>query len=354
MRVAQSLKHVLHHYLFSLRGRLLLGVVVIWTLLSMTLLAFGWQSGTLLVEESNRVHLRYEAELIRNDITHEIEQRLEVLERLAGLYPDASPGMLARGNHDPLLALFEGLILVDAENIVVDDWPTLEGRRGQDIGYRSYARFMRNVQRPHVSEPFVGAVSGKPMVMMLVPRHTEQGRYTGFVGGLVEIARSELFEGFQRLRLGDEGHVVIATASGRLLYHPDQRQDLPTLEDVARDPWLDLARDGWQGEASGNLLGSSAGLTAYRQIWPADWILGLYLPLDQVYTPPGKRHGAHYVAGLVGVGAVAADDGGRDLADPAATDAPGPAAQGAEPRPPALPSDRHPPVRAAQRHRRLQ
>lgn len=285
MRVAQSLKHVLHHSFFSLRGRLLLGGVVIWTLLSMTLLSFGWQSGTLLVEESNRVHLRYGAELIRNDITHEIEQRLEILERLAGLYPDASPGMLARGNHAPLLALFEGLILVDAENIIVDDWPTLEGRRGQDIGYRAYARFMRNVQRPHVSEPFIGAVSGKPMVMMLVPRHTEQGRYTGFVGGLVEIGRSELFEGFQRLRLGDEGHVVIATASGRLLYHPDQQQGLPTLEDVARDPWLDLARDGWQGEASGNLLGGSAGLMAYRQIWPADWVLGLYLPLDQVYTP---------------------------------------------------------------------
>ena len=135
---------------------------MIWTLLSMTLLAFGWQSGTLLVEESNRVHLRYEAELIRNDITHEIEQRLEVLERLAGLYPDASPGMLARGNHDPLLALFEGLILVDAENIIVDDWPTLEGRRGQDIGYRAYVRFMRNVQRRMSVNPSSGRSPASP------------------------------------------------------------------------------------------------------------------------------------------------------------------------------------------------
>ncbi|SEK41633.1 sensor domain-containing diguanylate cyclase [Halomonas daqiaonensis] len=285
LRSARFLRHALHRHLFSLRGRLLLGVVVIWTLLSLTLLALGWQSGTLLVEESNRVHLQYEADLISNDITQEIEQRLEVLERLAGQLQDASPGTLAEGNHNALLALFEGLVVVNAENIVIDDWPTLEGRIGRDIGHRSYARFMRNVQRPHVSEPFVGEVSGRTLVMMLVPRHDEQGRYAGFLGGLVEVDHSQLFEGFDRLRLGDEGHVVIATASGQLLYHPDQRQGLPTLDKGARDPWLDLALYGWEGEASGELHEGSAALSAYRQIWPADWIVALYLPVDQVYAP---------------------------------------------------------------------
>ncbi|MDZ7853044.1 MAG: diguanylate cyclase [Halomonas sp.] len=284
-RFAQPLRHALHRHLFSLRGRLLLGVVVIWTLLSLILLALGWQSGTLLVEESNRVHLRYEADLIRNDITNEIEQRLEVLERLAGQLRDPSPGSLSRGNHDPVLAMFEGLVVVDAENTVVDDWPMIAGRIGRDVSHRSYARFMRNIQRPHVSEPFVGDVSGRLLVMMLVPRHDEQGRYAGFLGGLVELDRSELFTGFNRLRLGDEGHVVIATASGQLIYHPEQRQGLPTLDDVVQDPWMDLALDGWEGEASGKLHGGSAALTAYRQIWPADWILGLYLPLNQVYSP---------------------------------------------------------------------
>ncbi|MGM0984149.1 MAG: sensor domain-containing diguanylate cyclase [Pseudomonadota bacterium] len=284
-KFAQPLRHALHRHLFSLRGRLLLGVVVIWTLLCLILLALGWQSGTLLVEESNRVHLRYEANLIRNDITHEIEQRLEVLERLAAQLPDPSPGSLAQGNHDPLLALFEGLVVVDAENTVIDDWPTITGRIGRDISHRSYARFMRNIQRPHVSEPFVGEVSGRLLVMMLVPRHDERGRYAGFLGGLVELDQSELFTGFDRLRLGEEGHVVIATASGRLIYHPEQRQNLPTLDSLREDPWLDLALDGWEGEASGQLREGGSALTAYRQIWPADWILGLYLPLEQVYTP---------------------------------------------------------------------
>ncbi|MGM0987937.1 MAG: diguanylate cyclase [Pseudomonadota bacterium] len=282
---ARTPGRTLRHHLLSLRGRLLLGVVVIWTLLCLTLLAFGWQSGTLLVEESNRTHLRYEADLISNDITQQIEQRLRVLERLAAQYPEASPGGLATGNHDALLALFDGLVLVDAENTVVDDWPRLDGRIGHDLDHRDYARTMRNMQRPHVSDPFIGAISDRPMVMMLVPRHDAQGRYAGFLGGLVEIDRSRLFEGFKRLRLGDEGHVVIATASGQLLYHPAQRQDLTPLDERLSDPWLDLALDGWEGEARGDFHEGTEALTAYRQIWPADWVVGLYLPVDQVYRP---------------------------------------------------------------------
>ena len=284
-RFVSSLRRALRQHLFSLRGRLLLGVVAIWTLLSLTLLVFGWQSGTLLVEESNRVHLQYEVDLISNAMTQQIEQRLDVLERLADLYPQASRGMLAQGNHEALLALFEGLILVDADNRVVDDWPTLAGRTGHDLDDQEYARFMRHVQRPYVSEPFIGTLSGKPMVMMLVPRHDRQGEYNGFLGGLIELDRSRLFEGFKRLRLGDEGHVVIATASGRLLYHPDKREGLPTLDERMNDPWLALALDGWESGASGKLEEDRPTLSAYRQIWPADWIVALYLPVAQAYTP---------------------------------------------------------------------
>ncbi|MCL7942066.1 diguanylate cyclase [Halomonas sp. ATCH28] len=249
------------------------------------LLAFGWQSGTLLVEETNRVHLRYEADLIRNAITHQVEQRLEALERLAAKLPDASQGALASGSQEALLTLFDGLVVVNAENEVVDDWPRVPGRVGREVNDRAYARFMQAVQRPHVSEPFIGAVSGQPMVMMLAPRRDERGNYAGFLGGLVEIDGSELFEGFERLRLGDAGHVVVATTSGQLLYHPEQRHRVPEITQAEGDSRLELALLGWEGEARGELRQGGEALKAYRQIWPADWVVGVYLPLDQVYAP---------------------------------------------------------------------
>ncbi|MDW7748841.1 diguanylate cyclase [Halomonas sp.] len=286
--------------LLSLRGRLLLGAVVLWSLLCLTLLTFGWQSGTLLVGETNRMHLRYEAELIRNQITQQVTLRLDALERLARQLPTPSQGALSRQAPHELDGLFNGLLLVDTGSRVIDEWPLSQGRTGTLVGDRPYARFMHAIQRPHVSEPFIGRISGSPRVMMLVPLRDARGRYTGFLGGLVDIARSELFEGFERLRLGDDGYVSITSASGLRLYQPRERQAITSVNRQA-DPWLDLALDGWEGEVEAT---DDEVLKAYRQIWPADWVVGVYLPLEQAYDPLARLiervgHRAWWALGLL-------------------------------------------------------
>lgn len=270
--------------LLSLRGRLLLGAAMLWTLLCLTLLIFGWQSGTLLVDETNRMHLRYEAELIRNDIAQQVNQRLGALERLARHIPTPAEDALARRGVGHLEGLFDGLILVDTDSRILDDWPVDSGRLSQNVGDRPYARFMHAVQRPHISEPFVGRVSGSPLVMMLVPLRDARGRYTGFLGGLVDIAKGPFFDGFDHLRLGDDGVVTITTASGLRLYQPCQRRAITTVDREAK-PWLDRALDGWEGEAEGAMPVGGDALKAYRQVWPARWVVGVYLPLEQAYNP---------------------------------------------------------------------
>ncbi len=71
------------HGALSLKGRLLLGLLVIWTLVVALLLGFGWRSGEALVGDSSRTHLRYEARLIADELTQQVETRLSALERLA-------------------------------------------------------------------------------------------------------------------------------------------------------------------------------------------------------------------------------------------------------------------------------
>lgn len=60
----------------TLRGRLLVGATVLWSLLFVILLTSGWQAGRLLVNETNHQHLRYEAELISNTITFQVKETL--------------------------------------------------------------------------------------------------------------------------------------------------------------------------------------------------------------------------------------------------------------------------------------
>ncbi|WP_051530208.1 diguanylate cyclase [Halomonas halodenitrificans] len=282
--VTRPLGH-LKYALLTLRGRLLVGAGVLWGVLCITLLTYGWQAGYMLVEETNRQHLHYEAELIRNSIANQVDERFQALKGLAQDIPEPTRGALAAEQAKALMAYFESLALFDLDSRVMDtSWPTGEGRVGASFADRDYARFMHAFQRPHVSEPFVSRVSGRSMVMLLVPLHDAEGRYTGFLGGAIDINKSRLFEGFNRLRLGAEGHVTITTASGQRLYQPGQQQGVTELSDDIL-PALDRALYGWQGEAKGTTAAGEPALVAYRQVWSADWIVGVHLPRAQAEVP---------------------------------------------------------------------
>lgn len=299
-RLSGLLTRPLTFPLMTLRGRFLVGAAVLWGLLCVTLLTLGWQAGRLLVDETNHQHLRYEAELISNAITEQVDERLNALERLAQQIPAPIHGALDGQHAHSLAHLFEGLSLFDRDSRVVDAWPTGDERVGASFPDREYARFMHAVRRTYVSEPFVGRISGSPLVMLLVPLHNAEGRYTGFLGGLVNINESRLFKSFERLRLGDSGYVTITTASGQRLYQPNQQQPIVALSDDL-SPALERALDGWEGESMGEAVSGEAQLVAYRQIWPADWIVGVHLPQSQAEAPlvAGMRRISFYAWGAL-------------------------------------------------------
>ncbi|WP_249260635.1 sensor domain-containing diguanylate cyclase [Halomonas caseinilytica] len=276
------------HGALSLKGRLLLGLLVIWTLVVALLLGFGWRSGEALVGDSSRTHLRYEARLIADELTQQVETRLSALERLADRLDMADAEAEGRGalrQSDALLEWFNGLVVADAEGRIVSDWPRVEGRAGRYIGDRAFFRHVRAFKRPYVSEPFRGRNDGAPQVMFLVPRLDEAGDFQGMVGGVVNIRGGELFNRLGRIRLGARGYAAVITSSGHILYHPDDSLILSSMPETHANPWVDLALYGWEGEVLGRLINDDRAYQAYRQIWPADWIVGVILPRSQVMAP---------------------------------------------------------------------
>lgn len=301
-RLLALLRRPLAFPLLTLRGRLLGGAAALWAALCVILLTLAWQAGHLLVNETNRQHLRYEADLIRNSITYQVHERFQALEHLAQGIPEPTSDALDPQHAQALAPLFEALVLIDLDGRILDEWPAGDGRVGARVPDRDYVRFMHAFQRPYVSEPFVGRFTGLPLVMMLVPLHDAEGRYTGFLSGLVNINESRLFKGFERLRLGDRGHVTITTAAGQRLYHPGQRQAIVELSGNL-GPALELALYGWQGEAEETSATGKTTLVAYRQIWPADWIVGVHLPQSQAEAPlvAGLQRMSHFTWWTLGL-----------------------------------------------------
>jgi diguanylate cyclase len=272
----------------SLKGRLLLGLSFTLLLLVALVLGMAWQVGKTMVQETNMSHLRYEATLLADEVTQQIDMRFQALERLSemiGATEDASWISYQLRQNDSLLAWFEGVVVANSDGKVIADWPAIVGRVGLETSELEYFRMLRGIRRPYVSEPFVGRASGMPMVLVGVPRFTEEGDFNGFVGGILSLDSGGIFSRLAKVRLGEKGYAGVATASGKVLYHPNISLINASVPSGSFNPLLDLARDGWEGDGVGELLTGEMALQSYSQVWPAGWVIGLYLPISQAQLP---------------------------------------------------------------------
>ncbi|WAM54398.1 sensor domain-containing diguanylate cyclase [Vreelandella venusta] len=272
----------------SLKGRLLLGLLCALLILAGLVLGMAWQVGKTMVQEANMAHMRYEADLIADEVTQQIDHRIQALERLndvLGMTNDPEWLGYELRKNDALLAWFDAIVVSDSSGRIVSDWPAVAGRVGLETADLEYYKMLQGTQRPYVSEPFVGRASEMPMVLVSVPRIDSDGRFAGMIGGVVSLNSSGLFKRLATIRLGSEGYAAVSTATGRVLYHPNRALINNDSFDATTIPLLDLALDGWQGDGVGKLLDGRVGLQSYAQVWSASWVVGLYLPLQQAQLP---------------------------------------------------------------------
>lgn len=274
----------------SMHKRLLLGLAIGWIVVVAVILVWAWQSGQLLLRQVNNAHLDYEARMIAADIEQEIALRVDALQRLADtLAPTLALGetslRVELRQNGALLALFDGLVVIGPEGRVLSDWPVQEGRQGLDVTQRTYFQFQKQVGRPHVSDPFFGRASQTPLVMISVPLHDRRGDFAGMLGGVVSVLHGSFFDELRRIRIGDRGFAAVMTDSGRVLVHPDTDWLLQPVPTAQQHPWLELALLGWEGTAIGPLVSGKMALQAYQQVWSADWIVGVFVPLEQAFAP---------------------------------------------------------------------
>ncbi|MBZ9557506.1 MULTISPECIES: diguanylate cyclase [unclassified Modicisalibacter] len=274
----------------SLKRRLLSSLGLGWMAIVLVLLAAGWYSGRQLIREVSDTHLEYEARLIARQIEQEVQLRLEAMQRLGADIEstgdiDVTGTQRALENESGLLALFDGLAVVDRRGRVIADWPHRPGLRGFDVADHDTFLFQREVGRPYVSEPFVEPGSDTPVILFSVPLTDADGEFAGSVGGVVNILNGQLFERLRHIRLGEEGFAAVMTASGRVLVHPQRKWLLEPTPTASQNPWLDLALDGWEGTAVGPLVSGTVALQAYQQVWTPGWVVGVFLPRDQAFAP---------------------------------------------------------------------
>ncbi|MGP5019353.1 diguanylate cyclase, partial [Vreelandella alkaliphila] len=98
----------------SLKGRLLLGLLCALLILAGLVLGMAWQVGKTMVQEANMAHMRYEADLIADEVTQQIDHRFQALERLSdvlGMSNDPEWLGYELSKNDALLAWFDAIVV---------------------------------------------------------------------------------------------------------------------------------------------------------------------------------------------------------------------------------------------------
>ncbi|UYG01688.1 diguanylate cyclase domain-containing protein [Halomonas sp. GD1P12] len=272
----------------SLKSRLLLGLSILLLVLAAVMLGLTWQVGKNMLQASNVTHLRYEANILADELTQQVENRIDALQRFSsaiGAADDAAWVQYELAKNDSLLSWFDGVVVSNEAGTIIADWPSVIGRVGLETGDSENFKMLRGTRTPYVSEPFLGRVSNEPLVVIGVPRLNGDGEFRGTVGGIVRLNSGGLFNRLAKIRLGDDGYSAIFTASGRILFHPDKTLVNTAVSSLDDHPWLDSALDGWEGDGLGNLLNGQSAYQSYSQVWPANWVVGLYLPVEQAQAP---------------------------------------------------------------------
>lgn len=276
-----------------------MGVGLGWSVLVVAILWVSLRGGSDLADEISRSHLNYEASLIARDIQQAITLRLDTLETIAttqagrlqggGASPDEANAEVVQrrlSRHSALLELFDSAFVTDAKGKVEAFMPALSGSVGLNVADREYFRFLRQVGRPYVGRPIISKLHDRrPLVVMGVPLHDDEGNFAGMLGGVVNLRDGRFFIDLRSLRIGERGYAVLMTSGGTVLSHPDKNMVMEKAPTAWEGPLLEKALDGWQGTGTGRLINGVAALMSFHQVWQPGWVVGVFLPESQVRQP---------------------------------------------------------------------
>ncbi|GAB4477379.1 MAG: hypothetical protein OHK0044_23780 [Burkholderiaceae bacterium] len=211
---------------------------------------------------------------------------------------DAAAAEAFLAEHSALLALFERVLLVDAQGNALAARPRASGWRGLNLGDREYFRRARETGRLVVSEPVIGRLVQAPVVTFAVPLAGPGGGFAGVLIGVMYLVEGGVFDQVRDAAVGVGGHFVALTRSGSMLMHPRRNLLLAPVPPAAENPALARALDGFTGWLHVDRPADAAGIYAFKPLTHVPWIVGASLPAIEALAPVRRAQASAVVAGL--------------------------------------------------------
>ena len=183
------------------------------------------------------------------------------------------------------LALFDSLIIVSPELVVLADNPPRSGRVGADVSSLEHLQRVKATGVSALSSPFVGVVTGQPLLAMSVPVFDSVGRLIAIVSGTVDILSPSFLGGLNRSSPDQPGQFVLTTRERTTIVGDNARLMLSSWAEPGVIESFDRALAGWEGTAEGGDASGRRMLMSFRSVEGTDWIAGAMLPVEDAFEP---------------------------------------------------------------------
>ena len=232
----------MYHISFKLKTRVvaLSSLVFLIVMILLSLIAgrivFNHAQSNLLQQQA---HLQqFAVNLIDDGLQH----RLDALQAIASLLHDGE-SLLERSRMQQILDSRKlqhqnfngGLIIMDANALMIVDSPIVAGRVGIDLSDRDHAKQVKATRQPMISHPLIGRGLQTPVFATSMPILSDNNDFIGYLMGITRLADSnlltnlkeEIYSGVGTLYVVDlKNNLIVASSRYDLAMHP-----LPTPDE---------------------------------------------------------------------------------------------------------------------------
>ena len=235
-----------------------------------------------------------------------IEARLRQLEGVAaGLPRAAMHDREALGRHLALQAPlwtpeFSNLMVLGTDGREIASMRSSAGATRLDARGRDYFESVLVNRRSMMSQPVVGRVSGRQLVIVSTPVLDADARLLGVLTASIDLHQTGFLRQLSALKPGGSGYLFLMTADGIMIDHPNRERVLhPIAPGSAVDHTNDGALQGFEGWVEARASDGREAIFAYRRLASTGWILGARYPSAEAFAPLARMRQNAFFGALV-------------------------------------------------------
>ena len=202
-----------------------------------------------------------------------------------------------------LLTQLDDLYVFDAKGRLLADWPIVPGRRGLDMSERDYIRNTLSNRKGTISEPVLGRITKKPIIILTAPVFDARGEVQAILGGVLNLYKPNILGELRSMKVGGSGYFMLLHPNGKLIMHPDQQRILQPFNSSSSQQatiLFDPTRPTRSGIREVRLDDSKVPyLLAEQRVTATGWSLLAALPVSEAFSPISRMAGNAVVATLV-------------------------------------------------------